>query len=437
MQRFYSCLAFLPALFAAACANTDGGPVQGSKSYFVMPVDARDPINPGLPPSENDFGPKPLSDAECADPAGYDIALVDDFETGLASKSYTYNDSTGAVLPYSLKEWEPASTSIPTAWGGKRCNSTKALHLAGQYRQWGAGFGTVLYNHESTLTPAGVKIYPADEFAKLITFFPGDSPYIAGLTAADLASGKWEGITFWARRGPFAGPGIRPGLLDRTTADDFNKQLPPEGKVPEAPRHAACKSIYTVCSCQNTKHCTPWKLTDAPAGVASELMPDRDGTYCWDPATEAYPNPDPTLRCEQTACDYRIDTPIPTMVYNPNNAVSALKYQSNTITCSAQPYVFKDSGQPSAKYCYTPGVDEDPAEKEDRCQDGFLSGVLLDTNWRRYMVPFADLRQGTVSHRSPGIDLSVVEALVFSFPAGNLDVWIDDTGFYRKHQATP
>ena len=28
--------------------------------------------------------------------------------------------------------------------------------------------------------------------------------------------------------------------------------------------------------------------------------------------------------------------------------------------------------------------------------------------------------------------LTSVEALVFAFPGGNLDVWIDDVGFYRK-----
>lgn len=454
MHRSHSILALVPALLLAACANTDGGPVAGTPSYFVLPSDLRDPINPGLAPSINDYGPRPLDPEDCVDPPGYEFALVDNYEIGKASFSYTYNDSTGKVTPWSPKEWEPPSSPIPAAWGGSRCGSTRALHLAGQFKQWGAGYGTVLYNHADTLKPAGVTIFDTFSdptgasaptgFASRITYWkrdvplmtPGvtadfDHPYIDLMTAADLSA--WDGIAVWARRGPFAGPGFRPGLLDRTTSDDFNKQLPPE--------KAACRSIYTVCSCQNTKHCTPWKLADAPVGVDPELYPDRDGTYCWDPATEAYPNSDPTLRCGQTACDYRLDTPIPTMIYNPTNVTSALAWDTvgptgakgvGTMTCSKEPYVFSDAAQPSANYCYTPGVDADPAEKEDRCQDGFLSGTLIDTNWKRYFIPFADLRQGGVSHRSPGIDLTTVQALVFSFPAGNLDIWIDDPSFYRK-----
>jgi hypothetical protein len=41
-----------------------------------------------------------------------------------------------------------------------------------------------------------------------------------------------------------------------------------------------------------------------------------------------------------------------------------------------------------------------------------------------------------IDKRSSGIDLSMVETLVFAFPGGNLDVWLDDVGFYRKKPVT-
>jgi len=165
-----------------------------------------------------------------------------------------------------------------------------------------------------------------------------------------------------------------------------------------------------------------------------------EGDYCWDPKLDKYPPWDPTLRCGDFACEFHPDTPIPAMTYNPvSQEASELWHRDvgkgqgiGTMTCSKEKYTFRDSATPAANYCYRPGIDADPPEKNDRCNDGFLSGVLLDTNWRRYYVPFADLRQGNVDQHSPGIDLTMVESFLISFPGGNLDLWIDDPGFYRK-----
>ena len=102
------------------------------------------------------------------------------------------------------------------------------------------------------------------------------------------------------------------------------------------------------------------------------------------------------------------------------------------MTCSPEPYVFKDSTTPSAKFCYKPGVDLDPPERMERCNDGFLAGTLLTTDWKHYLIKFSDLRQGMIDKRSGEIDLGMVEALLFAFPGGDMDLWLDDVGFYRK-----
>ncbi|HEY4107299.1 MAG TPA: hypothetical protein VGM44_25550 [Polyangiaceae bacterium] len=455
----------------AACGsggnpNTPSTPeVSASTPYYVMPVQQADGT---LAPAVNDYGPVPLTAADCAPPPNVEIALVDDYEGGAASQTYTYNDTTCEVLPVAIKDWQPASTQIPSTWmsatsgdpnapvqGGNRCGSLRAMHLAGTYTNYGAGLGTLLYNHSALLNsnPA----YPPIPSTQIGVYFQGqttalvkdgDTPFVAGLASTDLS--QWDGITFWARRGPYGQDGFRPGLLDRTTADDFNKQSPPGV--------AACRSIYTVCSCLNGKPCTPWDPAVDPgpdpatipqtgcySGFAAEA-PDVAGTYCWDPKVDPWPSGDPTIRCGQTACNYRVDTPIPTMIFNPVNKDRAVLWKADigqgagvgTMTCSPEPYVFHDSTQPAAQFCYTPGVDADPPEKMDRCQDSWLgttggspSDPAIDTNWHRYMIPFANLRQGTVDQRSPGIDLTFVEALLFAFPGGNLDVWIDDVGFYR------
>jgi hypothetical protein len=400
-----------------------------STPYFVLPVQAADGT---LPPAVNDPGPEPLSVDDCAPPAGIEIATLDDYESGVATKTYTYNDSTCEVMPVPLKDWEPASTPIPAAWGGNRCGSLRALHLAGIYSNYGAGIGTLVQYHDESLNPD--ESNPNVTFTEIQSYWPGDAPsYVPGLASSDVSA--WDGITFWARRGLYGETGFRPGLLDRTTSDDFNKQFPPD--------KAACRSIYTVCSCQNGKPCTPWDPAKDPgpdpasiptsgcySGFAAEA-PLAAGTYCWDPAVDKWPSADPTLRCGQTACNFDANTPIPTMIFNPTSDEAALLWMDGTMTCSPEPYVFHDSTQPAANYCYRPGMDADPAEKMERCNDGWLGSVPIDTNWKRYYVAFSDMRQGNVDQRSPGMDLTSIESLVIAFPGGDLDVWIDDIGFYR------
>ena len=130
------------------------------------------------------------------------------------------------------------------------------------------------------------------------------------------------------------------------------------------------------------------------------------------------------------------------MIFNPTSAEAASLDNTDigqglgvgTIPCSPEPYVFHDSTLPSAKFCYRPGKDADPPEKADRCENNWLGPQDVDTNWKRYMIPFADLRQDNTAPKklSPGIDLTAVEVFSLVFPAGNLDIWIDDVGFYRK-----
>jgi hypothetical protein len=422
-----------------------------STPYYVMPIQAADGT---LPASVNDPGPAPLTDQDCAPPEGIEFALLDDYEgmdgtaNAVAYKSYTYNDSTCEVMPVALlqgvtfgKDWEPPSTPIP--WG-PRCGSVHAMHLAGIYSDWGGGLATLIMNHVATLNPD--LSHPNVPFTQVEGYWKDDVPipYVPQFSSADLSA--WDGIAFWARRGPYGEPGFRPGFLDRTSAGDLNKHLPPE--------KAACRSVYTVCSCLNNKPCTPWDpainpgpdLTQVPqtgcrAGFPAEA-PDVAGTYCWDPKVDKWPSADPTLRCGQTACNYRPDTPIPTMIFNPTSDEAALLDSQDigqglgvgTIPCSPEPYVFHDSTLASAKFCYRPGIDADPPEKADRCENPWLGPTDVDMNWKRYMIPFADLRQDNTAPRklSPGIDLTAVEVLGLVFPAGNLDIWIDDVGFYRK-----
>jgi len=456
--------------------------------YFVMPT--VNPLDGSLRKAVNDPGPEPVSDAECHVPDGMFLVPVTEFVQNMVvtpgapqivdGHSYTFNDSTSELVPSSLtwEDWEPGATPIPPEWGGKLCAgpgqefekrpdaAAYAIHLTGVFRNYGAGLGTAFFNHQSVMQAADPNLI----FTKVTDYMAGTGPVgssgigkfwdgdhflqevdQAVFAYVDLSA--YDGVTFWARRGPYGEPGFRVAALDRTTSDDFNRQLPPD--------RAACRSKYILCSCQNAAPCTDWDPTTAPLTngltlgatpatqgflVAADGTPKapKKGSYCWDPSLDTYPPMDPTLRCGQTACDSidstldrpsaaSIPSPLFSYISNPVSAERALAWYPppGKITCSPEPYVFQDSTMPSGRYCYDPGKDLPPPEAHEQCGDSFLAPVTVDLNWHRYVVPFKDMRQGNINHRSPGIDKAVMESLIFAFPGGNLDVWIDGLSLYK------
>jgi len=148
---------------SAGAAGAPNGVVPTAKSqFFVMPVDPGN--GSGLPPSINDLGPRKVIDqAQCDADAAYDFAIVDNYEGGKASHTYSFNDSTSEVLPLVNKDWEPPATAYPAAWtarlgknlcGPGSATSNLVLHLAGHFTDFGAGLGTVLFFHTDTLGTA-------------------------------------------------------------------------------------------------------------------------------------------------------------------------------------------------------------------------------------------------------------------------------------------
>ena len=150
-------VAALGPLSLLAC-GTSGSPgaVQGVPNYFVLPVDPKNQT--GLPASINDPGSDAVDPKDCA-PTDYDIVVVDSYEIGKATKTYTFNDSTSDVFPLAFKAWEPSTTLIPKPRGSVACgpgyDSKMALHVAGVYKDFGGGIGTVLFNHEADINANG------------------------------------------------------------------------------------------------------------------------------------------------------------------------------------------------------------------------------------------------------------------------------------------
>ncbi len=70
----------------------------------------------------------------------------------------------------------------------------------------------------------------------------------------------------------------------------------------------------------------------------------------------------------------------------------------------------------------------------DRVTEIFRHCVELTENWREYRLRFGDMEQvpGWGNPRPGAIELTAVHGILFELAgiAGELDVWIDDVGFF-------
>lgn len=71
---------------------------------------------------------------------------------------------------------------------------------------------------------------------------------------------------------------------------------------------------------------------------------------------------------------------------------------------------------------------------EEKC-DRFGAGVGLDTEWRHFRLPFADMRQRGFGKTAPELDTQNLLGLSFGFEVGDWDIWLDDVAFYRHGEA--
>ncbi len=63
--------------------------------------------------------------------------------------------------------------------------------------------------------------------------------------------------------------------------------------------------------------------------------------------------------------------------------------------------------------------------------DTFGAYAPLTENWRLFVLPFEEMRQGGWGKQEPQLDLSKILSIQISFPVGTWDFWIDDIAFYR------
>ena len=348
---------------------------------------------------------RPISDADGEEPFNL---------LGTAPYMYTYTDRSAQNL--NTHGWEPDTATTVRCQGAAEEVAIgdeqftiegldQAFHLkGGPFRDWGGGFGMrldwILYSQGNCASDTDRAEYCS----------PPDAEYPFDQYTFDLTS--YDGISFWARRGPDSQPLLRVMIGDRRTDDDISFLM--YEADPERPRF--CERNLK-CGCPLGLPCTELTVEQSMALDEDDRCPQQF-SICWDPAEDPYlANSQAYQVCgDQTCnCGYEAfpETPDPTFAEK---------------TCNT----FAFRGGIVDNFCFDPVEGPPPYENNYLCGDHWTSPVHLTTEWKFYKVPFTALLQQGWAKEQHQFDLNYVSMLRFSWDKGYIDYWIDDVGFYRE-----
>ncbi len=375
--------------------------------------------------------------------------LNNENNAGIAQYFYQYVDGTAGLWPTG---YEPATIVQPI------CNGDVGNHVlhesGGPFTGWGGGIGLGLVhlnnmtdNSSTPLCPNAAATCPAEGgytsstpcyCPPLVATTENNLDAATAINFAALDVSQWDGISFWARRGPNGQPLMRVLVGDKFTDDDISYLMyigdPAAKRFCE--RRGECSCLFQDTSCD-------WYGKETPGVTADSLLsstPTADGTvlstgayYCGAPGS--HPPPASTggpgtngNYCGRSLCDQ----PYPAY---PNNGPDA---QWGGRACT--PFTYRNGTE--ADVCYNPPgtvdangapvpADPLPAEADEQCGDHFTFPVHLTTDWQFFTIPFAQMSQQGWAKQAPYFDLTSVSVVRFTWDAGYVDYYIDDIRFYR------
>lgn len=372
--------------------------------------------------------------------------LLNNPDQPLARGMYSYTDNSTVIQTFMTadtnnpghklpKTFEPPTAIMPRCLDPNDPTHSKpqdaknhTIHLqGGPFLSWGGGAGIGMKNYPAVTGSAAT---PAD---------------------AQLDVSAWEGLSFWARRGPDSQVGFRVLVGDQFTDDDIAYIM--YRNDPTQPRF--CERVRE-CGCLNHRSCVAVHLdrlnngtgeVSPDAGVPSGCEPNPDHlldhqamSFCGYPeiingAESSTAGGSQCNTCAETRCDERWP---------------AFPDDYATIGGAAAPNIPHGSdlqffGKPCSPYtmrngifgswCFDPKT-ERPAEPTEQCGDHWTRVVNLSNEWQFYTVPFNQMAQQGWAKRSQGLDLKTVSVVRFTWDGGFIDYWMDDVRFYRHKPAT-
>ncbi|HEX2881686.1 MAG TPA: hypothetical protein VHO25_19305 [Polyangiaceae bacterium] len=259
---------------------------------------------------------------------------------------------------------------------------------------------------DAEVDSAGLPLWPLDENGEPF-LDPRGEPIDYKQPHAFWDLSRYDGIAFWARRGPEGQASMLVKVQDRFTSDDLARQ-----------NQIHCKRLRPCDSrCLNHAPCTP---------------DDVDVYRCYEGDASTYPGRPRPEEMDKPAIP-RMDSGLEDLLFprcGPSACGSQINYPDpDFATASCEPFTFP-SNHESGEFCVNPG--EEPAPPEERCGDGPGRTVLLTTDWQFYTIPFSELRQLNFAKTEPYLDLKSIAMLSFIFTVGWVDVYLDNVTFYRN-----
>jgi hypothetical protein len=420
-----------------------------------------------------EFFPAPVWDFETPG-----TPALDGTPTTIAALAYGYQDNTTEFLATQAKltiplddegslqkctaefhageseETNCQSSYEPTTAPVDRCGSAHAWHVrGGPFREWGGGIGRRLDGVANAAaaafggscppiplenpTPSTPAVCP--EFIARVATAPGwdyvnpsGQPANFGMQAqpyyamqVDLR--EWEGISFWARRGPDSQPGFRVVLGDLNLDDDASFLETQGGLTPTCQRAKEC-------DCRNHRTCTYWSGGEIDDGGQRRAW--QAGWFCAEPSLDLSPYSQmlpwshELYRCGYAACnrDYPAYPNTPDAPFFTPERVMTDMYVG-TASCNT----FTFDNDITRKGCFDAKRGPTPPESAERCGDPWIVPVRLGTDWAFYRIPFSEFRQEGYGKEFPAIKLGAVTMVRFTWAVGWIDYWIDDVRFFRRN----
>lgn len=216
-----------------------------------------------------------------------------------------------------------------------------------------------------------------------------------------INASSYDGVSFWARRGPDGASGLMVVLQDKYTANALGSTV------------GHCQAV-TQCrpTCGEGSTCQTLQLLQGDPENMRRCVPDAEGANpkaaIMEPALQQLLYPP----CEESTCVAPF--------YNPNPDLD------NT---QCKPYNF--TGLEENYWCFG---DKPPAAPDQRCGDGFVSNISLSTDWTFYKLPFNSFAQVGFGKKAPPNDVpeKALYSIAFLFSVGYTDFFVDNLHFYRN-----
>ncbi|HXI55972.1 MAG TPA: hypothetical protein VNO55_07930 [Polyangia bacterium] len=424
-----------------------GVPATEPNPDSTMPPIPVIPLLPVYPPIASGLTDLGSQRVDCSPLAGLEFSKgggdwltgwFDDFEpltpgdpsaTGVAPGWSSYDDLTKASfhVPGDATWYPGLQGTLGTPWGmpaektpGPSCDGKPnnwVLHFrGGLFRKWGGGIshaftdpdGRYRAKERTDACTSPIDFCPAPLSATATTD-TADLPvkdYLQSHDFVDVAPDPtanpprlgYEGIAFWARRGPEGQDRALVILTDKYTSSRLARE-----------NQKFCRRVrecHTVCL--NGAPCSP----DDPMGA--------NPTYrCFDPKVPLPTGLIDSLmdlmypRCGRSACTS------PDTYKDPDFDGKACR-----------PYSFPAADE-SGEYCWNEN-DTPPPNRDERCQDGWQTTIQLTPDWKFYTLPFSQFGQVGFGKRAQKMDLKSLDTIAFGATMGWADSYFDNVTFYRR-----